>query len=214
MNAALSTFLFVYLGIGTVALGAVVLLASFALPRFPNLSPAEIRTAQLVLLIVGARAAIAFPMSVFGSITTARQRFALTGSIAIVVALVQGAATYLLLRAGYGLVPLVGATTLIAIASYGAYIGAALVSASRRRARSRASASICFSSAWRFSSDTTSTISSSLHSQGRARSPFMRSRSGSPTTSVSFAISSTAFSSRWSSGSARRTRSSRSAPRS
>jgi len=127
MNAALSTFLFVYLGIGTVALGAVVLLASFALPRFPNLSPGEVRTAQLVLLIVGARAAIAFPMSVFGSITTARQRFALTGSIAIVVALVQGAATYLLLRAGYGLVPLVSATTLIAIASYGAYIAAALV---------------------------------------------------------------------------------------
>jgi O-antigen/teichoic acid export membrane protein len=125
MNAALSTFLFVYLGIGAVAFGAVVILASFALPRFPNLSPDEVRTARLVLLIVGARAAIAFPMSVFGSITTARQRFALTGSIAIVVALVQGAATYLLLRAGYGLVPLVSVTTLLAIASYGAYIAAA-----------------------------------------------------------------------------------------
>jgi O-antigen/teichoic acid export membrane protein len=127
MNAALSTFLFVYLGIGAVAFGAVVILASFALPRFPNLSPEEVRTARLVLLIVGARAAIAFPMSVFGSITTARQRFALTGSIAIVVALVQGAATYLLLRAGYGLVPLVSVTTLFAIASYGAYIAAALL---------------------------------------------------------------------------------------
>lgn len=127
MNAALSTFLFVYLGIGAVAFGAVVILASFALPRFPNLSPDEIRTARLVLLIVGARAAIAFPMSVFGSITTARQRFALTGSIAIVVALVQGAATYLLLRDGYGLVPLVSVTTVLAIASYGAYIAAALL---------------------------------------------------------------------------------------
>jgi len=127
MNAALSTFLVVYLGIGAVALGAVMLLASFALPRFPNLSSDEIKTAQLVLLIVGARAAIAFPMSVFGSITTARQRFALTGSIAIVVALVQGGATYLVLRAGYGLIPLVCTTTLIAIASYGAYIAAARV---------------------------------------------------------------------------------------
>jgi len=127
MNAALSTFLFVYLGIGAVALGAVMLLASIALPRFPNLSSDEIKTAQLVLLIVGARAAIAFPMSVFGSITTARQRFALTGSIAIVVALVQGGATYLVLRAGYGLIPLVCTTTLIAIASYGAYIAAARV---------------------------------------------------------------------------------------
>jgi O-antigen/teichoic acid export membrane protein len=126
MNAALSTFLVVYLGIGAVAFGAVVLLASFALPRFPNLSPGDVRTAQLVLLIVGARAAVAFPMSVFGSITTARQRFALTGSIAIVVALVQGAATYLLLRAGYGLVALVTVTTVIAIASYAAYVAAAV----------------------------------------------------------------------------------------
>src|SRR3954467_9325430 len=46
MNAALSTFLFVYLGIGAVAFGAVVILASFALPRFPNLSPDEAHTAR------------------------------------------------------------------------------------------------------------------------------------------------------------------------
>jgi O-antigen/teichoic acid export membrane protein len=126
MNAALSTFLVVYLCIGAAALGAVVLLATFALPRFPNLSPADITTAQLVLLIVGARAAMAFPMSVFGAITTARQRFALTGSIAIGVALLQGAATYLVLRAGYGLVALVATTTGLAVASYTAYVAAAI----------------------------------------------------------------------------------------
>lgn len=125
MNAVLSTFLVVYLVIGMVALGAVAVLASVALPRFPNLSFEEVRTAQVVLVIVGLRAAIAFPMSVFGSVTTARQRFALTGSIAIGVALLQGAATYLVLRSGYGLIALVGTTTAIAIASYAAYIAAA-----------------------------------------------------------------------------------------
>ncbi len=126
MNAVLSTFLVVYSVIGIVALAAVAALASFARPRFPNLSPDEVRT-EVVLAIVGLRAAIAFPMSVFGSVTTARQRFALTGSIAIGVALLQGAATYLLLRSGYGLIALVGTTTFIAIASYGAYVAAALV---------------------------------------------------------------------------------------
>ena len=34
-------------------------------------------------------------MSVFGAVTTARQRFALTGGIAIAVALLQGAASYI-----------------------------------------------------------------------------------------------------------------------
>ncbi len=133
MNAVLSTFLVVYIGIGLVALGAVAVLASVALPRFPNLSPAEVRTAQVVLVIVGLRAAIAFPMSIFGAVTTARQRFALTGSIAIGVALLQGAATYLLLRSGYGLVTLVATTTFIAVASYAAYIAAAVVTFPRMR---------------------------------------------------------------------------------
>jgi O-antigen/teichoic acid export membrane protein len=127
MNAALSTFLVVYTAIAAVAIAVVCLLAAVALPRFPNLSPEEVRTAQQLLLIVGSRVAIAFPMSIFGAVTTARQRFALTGSIAIAVALLQGAATFLLLRAGYGLIPLVATTTVIAIASYAAYIAAALV---------------------------------------------------------------------------------------
>jgi O-antigen/teichoic acid export membrane protein len=69
--------------------------------------------------------AIAFPMSVFGAVTTARQRFALTGSIAIVAALVQGLATYLVLRAGYGVVTLVSITSLLGVATYAAYAAAA-----------------------------------------------------------------------------------------
>jgi O-antigen/teichoic acid export membrane protein len=125
MNVALSTFLVVYLAIGAVALGAVAVLALAALPRFPNLSPDQVRTAQVVLLIVGLRIAIAFPMSVFGAVTTARQRFALTGSIAIAVAILQGSATYVVLRAGYGLITLVSVSTLIGIASYAAYAAAA-----------------------------------------------------------------------------------------
>ena len=37
----------------------------------------------------GSRAALAFPMSLYGAVTTARQRFALTGWIAVAVALLQ-----------------------------------------------------------------------------------------------------------------------------
>lgn len=127
MNAVLSTFLVVYSGIALAALGGVALLSAVVLPRFPNLSSTDVATAQAVLAILGARVAIAFPMSVFGAVTTARQRFALTGSLAIAIALLQGLATYLVLRAGYGLIALVTVTTLIAIASYAGYIAAAFV---------------------------------------------------------------------------------------
>jgi O-antigen/teichoic acid export membrane protein len=125
MNAVLSTFLVVYSGIAVVALAAIGVIAFVVLPRFPNLSASDIATARGVLAILGVRAAVAFPMSVFGSVTTARQRFALTGSIAIAVALLQGAATYLVLNAGYGLLTLVSVTTLIALSSYIGYVAAA-----------------------------------------------------------------------------------------
>ena len=125
INTILSTFLVVYGAIGLVALAGVAALILFVLPRFPNLSPEQVVTAQWVLGILGLRVVAAFPMSVFGAVTTARQRFALTGSIAIAVALLQAAATYLVLSAGYGLVPLVAATTFIALSSYAAYAAAA-----------------------------------------------------------------------------------------
>jgi O-antigen/teichoic acid export membrane protein len=125
MNVILSTFVVVYGGIGLLALFGVAALALFLVPRFPNLTPAQVLTAQWVLAILGVRAAVAFPMSVFGAVNTARQRFALTSSIAIVVTVLQAVATYLVLSAGHGLVTLVMATTSIGLASYVAYAIAA-----------------------------------------------------------------------------------------
>jgi O-antigen/teichoic acid export membrane protein len=126
VNVILSTFFVVYSAIGLAALGGVAALAVLVLPRFPNLTPDEVSTAQAVLVILGARIAFAFPMSVFGAITTARQRFTLTISIAIVVVLLQGASTYLILKSGYGLISLVAVSTMIGVASYAAYAAAAL----------------------------------------------------------------------------------------
>jgi O-antigen/teichoic acid export membrane protein len=125
MNVVLSTFVVVYGGLGVLALAGVAGLVLLVVPRFPNLTAEQIVTAQWVLAILGVRVAVAFPMSVFGAVTTARQRFALTTSIAIAVTLLQAAATVLILNAGYGLVPLVAATTSINLASYLAYAAAA-----------------------------------------------------------------------------------------
>src|SRR4030095_2485010 len=71
--------------------------------------------------LMGVRIAVGFPMTIFGAATTARQRFALNNAVAIGVAIANGLVTYLVLSAGYGLVPLVAATTSVSLASYGAY---------------------------------------------------------------------------------------------
>ena len=126
MNVILSTFMVVYGLIGLAALAGVVALAAFVMPRFPNLSSDQVWAGQAVLVLLGVRIAVGFPMSVFGAVTTARQRFAATGIVAIIVSLLQALATYVLLRSGYGLVPLIAATTAIGLTSYIAYAAIAL----------------------------------------------------------------------------------------
>jgi O-antigen/teichoic acid export membrane protein len=120
-NRILSTFVVVYAGIGLLAAFGVAGVAVWVLPRLPNLVPEQIARAQAIFALMGLRIAIGFPMTVFGAATTARQRFALNNTVAVVVALLNGAVTYLVLSAGHGLVPLVAATTAVSLASYGAY---------------------------------------------------------------------------------------------
>jgi O-antigen/teichoic acid export membrane protein len=121
VNRTLSTFVVVYAGLGLVAFAGTLALVFWAVPRFPHLSPADIRRGQLVLAMLGVRTAIGFPMTVFGAATTARQRFALNNGVAIAVALVNGAITYIVLASGYGLLTLVASTTALGIISYGGY---------------------------------------------------------------------------------------------
>jgi len=125
VNQVASTFVVIYAAIGALALGLVGLLAVTLIPRFPNLTPSQVATAQWVLLVMGVRIAVGFPMTVFGAVTTARQRFALNTSIAIVVSLVSAGVTYLVLSGNHGLRVLVPATTAVSLLSYVAYARAA-----------------------------------------------------------------------------------------
>lgn len=126
VNTILSTFVVVYSAIGVAVLAVTAMLIFFAVPRFPTLTPGQVVTAQAILAILGVRIAIGFPMGIFGAVTTARQRFSLTSSIAIVVVLLQGLITYVVLKSGHGVITLVAATAAINIASYAAYALAAL----------------------------------------------------------------------------------------
>lgn len=138
VNQIASTFFFVYAGIGVAALAGIGLLILFVVPHFPNLPHDSIRQAQQLLAIMGIRIAVGFPMTVFGAVTTARQRFALNNTVAIGVALANAATTYFVLKAGHGLVPLVASTTAIALVSYVFYAWTARRALPALRLRRRA----------------------------------------------------------------------------
>jgi O-antigen/teichoic acid export membrane protein len=127
INQILSTFVVVYSAIGLLALLATIGLALVVVPRFPNLTAEQVRTAQWVTLLLGVRVAVGFPMTVFGAVTASRQYFALSTSIAIAVSLSTALVTFLVLEYGYGLRLLVAATTSVNLLAYFAYAQAARV---------------------------------------------------------------------------------------
>lgn len=127
VNRILSTFFVVYAALGALAAVGILALIAFVIPRFPNLDAGQVHVARMLLGIMGVRVAIGFPMSVFGAATQARQRFALNNSVAIVVALANGALTYIVLSSGHGVVALVAATTGVSLLGYVAYVWTARV---------------------------------------------------------------------------------------
>lgn len=121
VNRVVSTFVCVYAVIGMAASVICAAIVLLAVPRFPHLSPSEVRTAQIVLAILGARIALGYPMTVFGAVVNARQGFVRNNTIAIALVLLNAIATYVVLESGGGLVALVGWTTALNATGYLAY---------------------------------------------------------------------------------------------
>jgi O-antigen/teichoic acid export membrane protein len=125
VNEVVSTFVVVYIAVGGVALAGTVLLAALVVPRMGTIGTEHLATAQAVMLILGLRVAVGLPMTVFGAIVNSRQAFAINGVIAIVSSLVSALVTYIVLITGHGLIPLVAATTTVALVTYLAYAASA-----------------------------------------------------------------------------------------
>ncbi|HEX3704779.1 MAG TPA: oligosaccharide flippase family protein [Vicinamibacterales bacterium] len=121
VNRIASTFVCVYAGIAVVAGAVIVAMVLVAVPRFPHLSPSQLRLAQALLAILGARVAIGFPLTVFGAVTNARQGFARNNLVASASVLLNALSTYAVLEAGGGLLTLVSTTTAVNIAAYAGY---------------------------------------------------------------------------------------------
>jgi O-antigen/teichoic acid export membrane protein len=121
VNRIASTFVWVYGGIAMIVGAAIAVMLTTVVPRFPHLSPAQVRVAQWLFAILGVRVAIGFPLTVFGAVTNARQGFALNNLVAGVTVVASGVCTYAVLESGGGLVTLVAATTLVNVLGYAGY---------------------------------------------------------------------------------------------
>jgi O-antigen/teichoic acid export membrane protein len=121
VNRIASTFVCVYSVIAVVACIAIGVMARVVVPRFPRLTPAQVSVAQVLLVILGARVAIGFPLTVFGAVTNARQGFVLNNLVASATVIASAICTYVVLKGGGGLLTLVATTTAINILGYAGY---------------------------------------------------------------------------------------------
>src|SRR5688500_13726282 len=112
LNEIVSTVGVVFAGIGAFCFLVTSLLAWHIESLF-NIEPGQVRTAQLVLLIVGAYLSIRFALAIFGAVVYGFQRYYRNNAVSILTSLVVATVNVAVLGAGHGLVTLVAAITAV-----------------------------------------------------------------------------------------------------
>lgn len=111
-------FLLLYLGIGALAIAAGAFLAANAEALFSaRMTAAEVARTRAMLWLMTFNLAFTFPMSVWGSIMTAYERFVFQRLVAIVRSVLNPLVMVLLLAVGYKAVAMVVVTTLFNVAT-------------------------------------------------------------------------------------------------
>jgi len=121
LNEILSTIGLVFTGLGALCFAVTALLA-WRIDSIFSIAPEQVRTAQQLLLIIGAYLAVRFPLSICGAVVNGFQRFYLNNLISIGTSLVVAAVNVGVLSAGYGLVALVASTTTVRLLSLSAFV--------------------------------------------------------------------------------------------
>jgi O-antigen/teichoic acid export membrane protein len=117
LNEIASTIFVLFALLGVVVYLVVIGLA-FHLDAFLNITPAQAETGKWILLIVGLNAAVNFGFSTFGGICAGFQRYDINNMVAIVSSFVIAAVNVAVVLMGYGLIPLVAATTAVRLGTY------------------------------------------------------------------------------------------------
>ena len=120
LNEIASTLFFVFAAIGLLAYGLAVIVA-FNLDHVFRLSPEQAEIGKWILLIIAIHICLNFPFSVYGGVISGFQRYDQNNMVAIVSTTAIAVVNFIVLKAGYGLVTLVAATTAVRIIAYFVY---------------------------------------------------------------------------------------------
>ena len=120
LNEIISTISLVFAGLGAFCFLVTAVLA-WRIDSLFRLEPGQVRTAQQVLLIVGAYLSVRFPLAIFGAVVYGFQRYYLNNVASIGISLVVAAVNVAVLGTGHGLVALVAAVTAVRVLSLGLF---------------------------------------------------------------------------------------------
>lgn len=120
INEIVSTLAAVFTLLGVVAYFAFVVVA-FNVDRVFKLTPDQIDTARILLLVSGTQVALGFPYSVFGGVMNGFQRYDLNNFVSIATSVVVAVVNVVMLTMGCSLVQLVIATTAVRLLSKEVY---------------------------------------------------------------------------------------------
>jgi len=116
INEIASTLMAVFIVTGTLIYGAFVV-GAFHVDRLFTLTPEQVDTARTLMLISGTQVALGIPFGVFGGVMNGFQRYDINNFVSIAASVAVAVVNVAMLLAGYGLVELVFATTMVRIAS-------------------------------------------------------------------------------------------------
>jgi O-antigen/teichoic acid export membrane protein len=120
LNEILSTTFYLF-----AACGVLTYLAAFAialnLDRIVHLEPSQVRTGQIILLITTLNVSFGTVFSVFGAVINGFQRYDINNVTGTVCSVLVTITNILVLSAGFGLIPLVAATTTVRVLAYFVY---------------------------------------------------------------------------------------------
>lgn len=120
INELLSTLFFLFTAVGVAVMAAAVFAGS-RLGAWFHLSPQDAAVGRTILLIVSLQVASGFTFSVFGSVVNGFQRYDLNNLVGAATALLVALVNVSVLLLGFGVVPLVVATTAVRLTAYLAY---------------------------------------------------------------------------------------------
>jgi O-antigen/teichoic acid export membrane protein len=120
LNEIISTIGLVFTGVGAVCFVVTALLA-WRVDSLFNIEPDQVQTARSVMLIVGAYLSVRFALAIFGAVVNGFQRYYLNNAVSIGTSVAVAAVNVAVLSAGYGLVGLVAATTIVRLLSLGLF---------------------------------------------------------------------------------------------